>query len=90
MDSNTEATGESGGDRVFLRKASGLIKTASTTDVVIFNIGVVSIGIGIAGVLFYGPAVYPGANLPIGIIIACIAMSMIAFGMPAGASMPFQ
>ena len=81
MDSNTEATGESGGDRVFLRKASGLIKTASTTDVVIFNIGVVSIGIGIAGVLFYGPAVYPGANLPIGIIIACIAMSMIAFGM---------
>ena len=81
MDSNTEATGASGGDRVFLRKASGLIKTASTADVVIFNIGVVSIGIGIAGVLLYGPSVYPGANLPLGIIIACVAMSMIAFGM---------
>jgi len=81
MDSNTEATGGSGGDRVFLRKASGLIKTASTVDVVIFNIGVVSIGIGIAGVLLYGPSVYPGGNLPLGIIIACVAMSMIAFGM---------
>ncbi len=81
MDTNTEATGDSGGDRVFLRKASGLIKTASTTDVVIFNIGLVSIGIGIAGILLYGPSVYPGANLPIGILVACIAMSMIAFGM---------
>ncbi len=81
MDTNTEATGDSGGDRVFLRKASGLIKSASTTDVVIFNIGLVSIGIGIAGILLYGPSVYPGANLPIGILVACIAMSMIAFGM---------
>ncbi len=90
MASNAEASGPAagaggpsgtGGDRVFLRKASGLIKTASTLDVAIFNIGVVSIGIGIAGVVLYGPSVYPGGNLPVGIIIAALAMSMIAFGM---------
>ena len=35
------------GDRVFLRKASGLIKTASNTDVFIYDIGLVSIGLGL-------------------------------------------
>ena len=34
----------SGADRVFLRKASGLIKTASVSDVFIYDIGLVSIG----------------------------------------------
>ena len=62
--SNTSiGSGEATGDRVFLRKASGLIKTAGTTDVFIFNVGLVSIGIGIGGLLLYGPAVYPGGNL---------------------------
>ena len=65
--SNTSlGSGDGTGDRVFLRKASGLIKTASTTDVFIFNVGLVSIGIGIGGLLLYGPAVYPGGNLIVG------------------------
>ena len=68
-------------DRVFLRKASGLIKTASTTDVFIYNVGLVSIGIGIGGLLLYGPAVYPGSNLVVGVLFAGVFMSAIAFGM---------
>lgn len=70
-------------DRVFLRKASGLIKTAGTLDVFIYNIGTISIGIGIGGILMYGYAVYPGANLALGAIIACVAMAMICGGMIA-------
>ena len=58
------------GDRVFLRKASGLIKTAGTTDVFIYNVGLVSIGIGIGGLLLYGPSVYPGGNLYVGVLLA--------------------
>lgn len=80
MSTETESGPAPGGDRVFLRKASGLIKTASTTDVVIFNTGLVSIGIGLAGLLLYAPAVYPGGTTWVGILVACVAMTMIAFG----------
>lgn len=73
--------GAATGDRVFLRKASGLIKTAGATDVFIFNVGLVSIGIGLGTALLYGPAVYPGGNLILGVIIASLAMSLVAFGM---------
>jgi basic amino acid/polyamine antiporter, APA family len=82
MVETASSTGAStAGDRVFLRKASGLIKTASTTDVFIYNVGLVSIGIGIGGLLLYGPAVYPGSNLVVGILFAGVFMSAIAFGM---------
>ncbi len=74
-------SGEATGDRVFLRKASGLIKTAGTTDVFIFNVGLVSIGIGIGSLLLYGPAVYPGGNLYIGVLVATVMMGLIALGM---------
>jgi APA family basic amino acid/polyamine antiporter len=79
--SSVGTDGGGGGDRVFLRKASGLIKTASTTDVFIYNVGLVSIGIGIGGLLLYGPSVYPGGNLVVGIVVAGVLMSLIAFGM---------
>jgi amino acid transporter len=83
MVETASSVGAAGGasDRVFLRKASGLIKTASTTDVFIYNVGLVSIGIGIGGLLLYGPSVYPGANLVVGVLIAGVFMSAIAFGM---------
>src|SRR6266436_3559703 len=63
-------------DRVFLRKASGLIKTASNTDVFIF-----SIGLGLAFILFFGPGFYPGANLYVGTILAGLAMLAVGGGM---------
>src|ERR1700745_125795 len=82
MVETASSTGTStGSDRVFLRKASGLIKKSSTTDVFIYNVGLVSIGIGIGGLLLYGPAVYPGANLVVGVLLAGVFMSAIAFGM---------
>ena len=40
-----------GEKRIFLRKASGLIRTASETDTFIYNLGVVSIGLGVGFLL---------------------------------------
>lgn len=74
-------TGTGTGDRVFLRKASGLIKTATTTDVFIFNVGLVSLGIGLGTMILYGPSVYPGGNLVVGTLIAGGLMTLIALGM---------
>ena len=66
--------------RIFLRKASGLIRTAGLADTFIYNIGVVSIGLGVGSMLYYGPAFYPQGDLIWGCVIACIAMAMISFG----------
>ena len=69
------------GERVFLRKASGLIKTASNTDVFIYDIGLVSIGLGLGFLLFFGPAVYPSGNLSVATILAGVAMLAVGLGM---------
>ena len=70
-----------GGDkRIFLRKASGLIRTAGLLDTFIYNLGVVSIGLGVGSMLYYGPAFYPQGDLIWGSIIAGVAMAMISFG----------
>jgi APA family basic amino acid/polyamine antiporter len=76
-------TAPTAGDRVFLRKASGLIKSASNTDVFIYDIGLVSIGLGLGFLLFYGPAVYLGGNLYVGTLIAGAAMLLVGLGMLA-------
>jgi len=73
----SEATGD---QRIFLRKASGLIKTAGGLDIFIFNLGLVSVGLGIASIMLYGPAYYPGGNLVVSTLIAGAAMALIAFG----------
>jgi len=73
----TDAGGEK---RIFLRKASGLIRTASGADTFIYNLGVVSIGLGVGSMLYYGPAFYPQGNLIWGCILAGFAMALIAFG----------
>jgi amino acid transporter len=70
-----------GGDkRIFLRKASGLIRTASEMDTFIYNLGVVSIGLGVGSMLYYGPAFYPQGDLVWACIIAGFAMALISFG----------
>jgi APA family basic amino acid/polyamine antiporter len=66
--------------RIFLRKASGLIRTAGLADTFIYNLGVVSIGLGVGSMLYYGPAFYPQGNLIWGCVIAGVAMAMISFG----------
>ena len=77
----TVGTGAAIGEGVFLRKASGLIKTAGTWDVFIYNIGLVSVGIGLGTMVLYGPAVYYGSNLYVGVIFASVVMSLVALGM---------
>ena len=70
-----------GGDkRIFLRKASGLIRTAGLGDTFIYNLGVVSIGLGVGSMLYYGPAFYPQGDLIWGCVIAGVAMALISFG----------
>ncbi|MGB2931559.1 MAG: amino acid permease [Methyloceanibacter sp.] len=66
--------------RIFLRKASGLIRTASGTDTFIYDLGLVSIGLGVGSMLYYGPAFYPQGNLIWGCVIAGVAMALISFG----------
>ena len=73
-------TNMSGDKRIFLRKASGLIRTAGLADTFIYNLGVVSIGLGVGSMLYYGPAFYPQGNLIWDCVIAGIAMAMISFG----------
>jgi basic amino acid/polyamine antiporter, APA family len=75
------ATTTDTGERVFLRKASGLIKTASNTDVFIFDVGLVSIGLGLAFLLYFGPAAYAGSNLYGATLIAGLAMLCVGGGM---------
>lgn len=70
----------SGEKRIFLRKASGLIRTASGLDTFIYNLSVVSIGLGVGTMLYYGPAFYPQGDLIWGCVLAGIAMAMISFG----------
>ena len=47
-----------------------LIRTAGLTDTFIYNLGVVSIGLGVGSMLYYGPAFYPQGNLVWGCVIA--------------------
>ncbi len=66
--------------RIFLRKASGLIRTAGLADTFIYDLGLVSIGLGVGSMLYYGPAFYPQGNLIWGCVIAGLAMALISFG----------
>lgn len=75
------ATTTGGAERVFLRRASGLIKSASNTDVFIYDIGLVSIGLGLGFILYFGPSVYPGGNLFVATILAGLAMLCVGLGM---------
>ena len=73
---------ESGGEqRIFLRKASGLIRTAGAFDTFVFNIGLVSVGLGVGTIMFYGPAYYAGGDLILACLIGGVFMAAIAFGM---------
>jgi amino acid transporter len=64
--------------QVFTRRASGLIRTAGTYDVFIFNIGLISVGIAVALNQFIGPAFYPGSNIALSSLIATVGMLVVA------------
>ena len=77
----SDTSGAGGEQRIFLRKASGLIRTAGTFDTFVYNIGLVSVGLGVGTIMLYGPAFYPGGDLLLACIIAGVLMACIAFGM---------
>ncbi|MHB1421167.1 MAG: APC family permease [Bacillota bacterium] len=70
-----------GGQKVFLRKASGLIKSAGTLDVFIYDTGLVSVGIGVATMVLFAGYIYPGGSIGWGSLIAGLLMTTIALGM---------
>lgn len=48
---------------VFTRKASGLVRSVSTRDVFIYNLGIINLGFGISYILRWGTPYYFGADL---------------------------
>ena len=59
--------------QVFIRKASGLVRTAGTWDVLAYNINFTSIGLLLAFLILLGPAFYPGISMGLSAII-CVAL----------------
>jgi amino acid transporter len=73
---------------VFVRKASGLVRTAGVWDVLAYNINFTSIGLLLAFLILLGPAFYPGISmelstifcvlliLPLSLVFAYLASTM--------------
>lgn len=57
---------------VFLRQSSGLVRAFTWWDGLIYNIYAISV-VAACTLIFTLTYVFPGANLPLGIVIACIA-----------------
>ncbi len=61
-------------EQAFLRKSSGLVRSAGATDVFFFNLGLISVGIAIALDQLYGPAFYPGGSVAGASVLAAVLM----------------
>jgi amino acid transporter len=64
--------------KVFLRKASGLVREISFTDVLLYNVAQISIGIGIAYIVLFDPSFYPGSSMELSILITMIGCMFFA------------
>jgi len=75
--------------QTFVRKASGLVRTAGTFDVLAYNINFTSIGLLLAFLILLGPAFYPGINMAWSTIICVILLIPLSlvFGY-LGSAMP--
>lgn len=58
--------------RVFLREATGLVREMKWYDALFLNFLNMSIGLGAAWVIFFGPGIYPEANVTLGLVICAI------------------
>lgn len=78
MSSVSQQMGEK---RVFLREATGLVREMKPRDALFLNFLNMSIGLGVAWVIFWGPGIYPGANVELGLIICmiCCMFGMFCF-----------
>jgi amino acid transporter len=61
----------------FSRQASGLIRTAGSWDVFIYNVGLVSVGLAVAFNQYYGPSLYPGAEAAVSTVLAALGMCAV-------------
>ena len=61
-------------EQAFLRKSSGLVRSAGAADVFFFNLGLISVGIAIALDQLFGPAFYPGGSVAGASVVAAILM----------------
>ena len=73
--------------QTFVRKASGLVRTAGVWDVLAYNVNFTSIGLLLAFLILLGPAFYPGINMAWSAVISVlliIPLSLV-FGYMASA-----
>lgn len=75
--------------QVFVRKASGLIRTAGVWDVLFYNITFVSIGLVALLQIMYGYPFYAGGNVPLSIVVTiglvipiCLCYAFLSSAMP--------
>jgi amino acid transporter len=59
---------------VFVRKASGLVRTAGVWDVLAYNINFTSIGLLLLFLILLGPAFYPGIDMRLSTIICVVIL----------------
>ena len=63
---------------VFVRKASGLIRTAGTWDMLAYDVNFTSIGLLLLFLFLFGPAFYPGTSLPWAAVICPLLILPLA------------
>jgi APA family basic amino acid/polyamine antiporter len=56
----------------FVRKASGLVRTAGPADVLAYNINFISIGLLLTFMFLFMPSLYPGVNMYLSMLIAVV------------------
>src|SRR5947208_15895966 len=61
-------------EQAFLRKSSGLVRSAGAADVFFFNLGLIIVGIAIALDQLFGPAFYPGGSVAGASVVAALLM----------------
>jgi amino acid transporter len=71
---------EQAGEQVFLRKSSGLVKSAGPFDVFVYNFGLISVGIAVTLAHLNVPGNYAGASIPLAEVAAAVFMACVAWG----------
>src|SRR5712691_5910108 len=65
----------------FLRPVSGLVRAAGFWDTLIFNVGLISVGVGAIYVQKFGTAYYAEGNISLATILAAIILSGVVLGL---------
>jgi len=60
----------------FLRQSSGLVRAAKPLDVLVYNTGLISVGIAICLALSVASPYYPGASLSLSFIIGAALIEL--------------